>query len=79
MTAFRFDARAVHASVLAERRSTPATGAIPATDQGKITSSVAESQVSQTLSAQTQGQTGKVSQLSQSSRNELRSANLMAV
>ena len=48
MTAFHFDARAVRASVLAERRSTPATAATPATEQGKITESVAESQVSQT-------------------------------
>ena len=48
MIAFSFDARAVRALVLAEKRSTPATVAIPATDQGKTTPSVAESQLSQT-------------------------------
>ena len=53
MIAFSFDARAVRALVLAEKRSTPATVAIPATDQGKTTPSVANRNCRRPLSAQT--------------------------
>jgi hypothetical protein len=62
--AFTFDARAVRASVLAEKRSTPATLATAATDEIEPIVSVAESQVSQTTIRQNQPkQAGSVARI----------------